>query len=134
MKKVIASVETSMVTMDHMNIGILILAAVAFLIITIIFLLNIKKLLSNISGSLKDPVTGKWSPKICTGFITSITIFIIHLVWIKAAFIKNDFSQLQPILIIDYAYLGSVFALRTVEKMQANKLGLNDKKDETTAP
>ena len=49
-------------------------------------------------------------------------IFIAHIVWLKSAFIKDDFSQLQPILIIDYSYLTAVYGLRTLEKMQDAKI------------
>lgn len=111
----------AMVKIDHLNIGIIILAVIAFIGITVIFLANSKKILSKVSGSLKDPVSGNWSGKIISAFMVSALIFIAHIFWLKSSFITNDFSKLENVLIIDYTYLTAVYGLRTVEKWQDAK-------------
>lgn len=115
-------IKASLITIDHVNIGVLALGGIALLIITVIFLRHSKAFLRNASDSLKDPATGKWSPKICTAFMASLVIFVAHLVWLKSAFITNNFSQLENILLIDYGYLTVAYGLRTAEKMQAKKI------------
>lgn len=117
----IKDIQNGVITLNHLNIGLIILACIAFFAIGIVFVFNSKKLYTLVSGSLKDPVTNRWSPKILTAFAISAMIVLSHIVWLKAAFIKNDFSQLQPILIIDYAYLTVAYGLRTMEKMQDKK-------------
>ena len=114
-------INNAMLKIDHLNVGLIILAAIAFIAIAIIFIRNSKKILSLVSGSLKDPVTGRWSPKIVTAFAISAMIVLSHIVWLKSAFINSDFSQLQPLLIIDYSYLTVAYGLRTMEKIQEAK-------------
>lgn len=127
------AIKQGVVTIDHINLGLLILGGVAFLAIAILFIKHSKAFLINVSDSLKDPITGKWSPKICVSFMVSLCIFLAHLVWLKSSFIANDFSKLENILLIDYGYLSIAFGLRTVEKMQANKLDANKTTDEPIA-
>lgn len=124
-----AQIVQGIVKMDHLNIGLLILAGISFLVITILFIFHSKKFLSHVSESLKDPVTGKWSPKICITFMASSLIFIMTIVWLKYAFVQNDFTQLQPIMIIHYSFIFSALAMKMAEKMQGNKLGLNGSTD-----
>ena len=131
--KRIEQIKGALVTIDHLNLGLLILGVIAFLAIAILFVKHSKALLINVSGSLKDSNTGKWSPKILTAFAISAMIVLMHIVWLKSAFIKNDFSQLQNILLIDYGYLSVAYGLRTVEKMQAKKIdSKNEKTDKPT--
>ncbi len=127
--KQIQNIKENILTLDHLNIGMVVLALIAFTAIAILFIMHSKALLSHVSGSLKDPNTGNWSPKILSAFAATLLIVLMHGVWLKSSFITGDFSQLQNILLIDYGYLTVAYGLRTVEKMQAKKI---DGKDETT--
>ena len=113
--------NTGMMKADHINIGVAILFIIAIGLILYVFFTNTKKILGLASGSLKDPVTGNWSPKVMTSFGVSLMIILTHIVWLKASFINNDFSKLEFMTVADYGYLTAVFSLRTIEKVQANK-------------
>ena len=132
----IKAMHTGVVTIDHINVFLLIAFGIGFLAITILAFIHSKTFISHISASLKDPITGSWSPKICTAFGAAITIFTTTMVWLKYAFVANDFSQLQPVLIIHYGYLFSAFTLRTAEKMQAKSIDskTNGSDDTTKQP
>lgn len=117
-----------MMKADHINIGVAILFVIAIILILYVFFTNTKKVLSLVSGSLKDPVTGNWSPKIMSSFAVSLMIVLTHIVWLKASFLNNDFSKLEFMTITDYGYLTAVFSLRTYEKVQASKNNTDDSK------
>ena len=127
----IKAMHTGVVTIDHLNVFVLIAACIAFLGILVFVLFHSKALITHISESLKDPKSGAWSPKILTAFMVSSTIFLAHITWLKYAYVANDFSQLQPILIIDYAYIVAAFGMKMAEKMQAKSI---DSKDANNNP
>lgn len=108
--------------MSHKHILLIACAGLFLLIGGTIFIFNYKKILSNISNSLKDPQSGNWSPKVVTACAVAGVIIIAQLVWVKYAFLHENFDQLQNLLLIDYGYLSVAFGLRTIEKMQATKL------------
>ena len=132
MKPTIQQATDAIVKLDHLNIGVIILALIAFAGILLVFLFNLKKVLTNVSGSLKDPITGRWSGKLLSAFAINGMIVLCHIVWLKYAFMKDDFSLLIPIMGLDYAYLTAVYGLRTLEKMQDNKLNKAVENDKGT--
>lgn len=133
MKKYIQPIQESIVKLDHLNIGLLILLAIAMIILVIIFIRNLSKILSGISGSVKDPKTGRWSGKLLSALAVTALIIFAHIIWLKHAFIAEDFALLPEILVIDYSYLALVYGLRTYEKRMDLKAKKDAPTDETTA-
>lgn len=128
MKKAVTHIQDTIVKLDHLNIGLLILLGIAIIIIAFIFFKNLNKILSGVSGSVKDPKTGRWSGKLLSALIVTFLIFVAHIVWLKHAFITEDFGLLPEILVIDYSYLALVYGLRTYEK----RMELKAKKENAT--
>ncbi len=118
----------------HKHILLMAVAGLVLLVAGIIFIFNYKKILSKISGSLTDPSTGNWSPKIITGCAAANALIVTYLVWLKSAYLKDDFSQLQFMVTALMAFITSQFVIKSIEKMQANKLGLNGETNSTNPP
>ena len=68
-----------------------------------------------------------FSARKLSAFTIVLCVFVAHIAWIKSAFIKEDFSLLEGILIIDYSFIGGLLGLTTYESLK--KQG-NDNGDE----
>jgi apolipoprotein N-acyltransferase len=63
-----------------------------------------------------------FSARKLTAFAIVLCVFVAHIAWIKSAFLKEDFSLLEGILIIDYTFIGGLLGMTTYEaiKKQGN--------------
>lgn len=128
----ISALKKGIVTIDHLNIGLIFFGLIMFVIILTFFFIHSRRFLQMFSGSLKDPVTGQWSPKICTGFMIASCVLLIHLTWLKSALATNDFSLAQMFITADYLMLGGIFGIKMAEKMQAKKIDGKEDPNTTT--
>lgn len=53
-----------------------------------------------------------------TAFAIVLCVFVAHIAWIKNAFIKNDFSLLEGLLIIDYGFVTTLLGMTTYEAIK----------------
>lgn len=54
-----------------------------------------------------------------------------HISWIRSSFIKEDFSLLSEILIIDYGFVSALLGMVVYENVQKNKTK-NETENEST--
>ena len=80
-----------------------------------------KELLIKLQSAFDTHSKG-FSARKLTAFAITLCVFVAHIAWIKSAFQKEDFSLLEGILIIDYAFIGGLLGLTTYEaiKKQGN--------------
>lgn len=62
-----------------------------------------------------------FSARKLTAFTIVLCVFVGHIAWIKSAFQKEDFSLFEGILVIDYAFIGSLLGMTTYENIKKNK-------------
>jgi hypothetical protein len=61
-----------------------------------------------------------FSARKLTAFTIVLCVFVGHIAWIKSAFMKEDFSLFEGILVIDYAFIGSLLGMTTYENIKKN--------------
>lgn len=82
-----------------------------------------KTFLDNLSGAFNTNVAG-YSARKLSAFWIIVLITIIHIWWLRHAYRKDDFSQLEAILLIDFSFVGTALGLTTIEtlsKLKNNK-------------
>ncbi len=99
-----------------------ILVIASIIAMAILVLIHLKKLISNVSASLKDPITGIWSPKLLTAFTFVLLTVVLELGWLKKAYIADVWTGMELILGFNFAYITASFGMRMAEKMQAKKI------------
>ena len=67
-----------------------------------------------------------FSARKLTAFTIVLCVFVAHIAWIKSAFIKEDFSLLEGILIIDYSFIGGLLGMTTYEAIKKQSNGNSD--------
>ena len=83
---------------------------------------------NNLSGSLKVG-HGGYSARKITSLFVMLMVLTAHIIWIKNCYVKDDFSLLSEVLIIDYGFVAALLGMTTYSQNIQNK-----KKDESTAP
>jgi hypothetical protein len=48
-------------------------------------------------------------------------VFAAHIAWIKNAFVKDDFSLFEGVLIIDYGFIATLLGMTTYEAIKKTK-------------
>lgn len=74
-----------------------------------------KEVINNLLNSFSDSKTG-YSSKRLSAFILMVCVTAIHIKWIA----KADFSQIEMVLSIDYAFIAALFGLSTYQKIKEN--------------
>lgn len=69
-----------------------------------------------------------FSARKLTAFAIVTCVFVAHIAWIKSAFIKEDFSLLEGILIIDYGFIGTLLGMTTYETIKKNQASKDEPK------
>jgi hypothetical protein len=70
-------------------------------------------ILTNLLKSFNGGVDG-YSSKKLTAFVIVLMVVITHIKWIKS----GDFSQLEMVLTIDYAFIASLFGMTTYQSLK----------------
>lgn len=73
----------------------------------------IKKLLASLDNSNYG-----WSARKLTAFAIVLMVILAHLKWLNLA----DLTQLGEILMIDYAFIASLFGMTTYQKIKSNDI------------
>jgi apolipoprotein N-acyltransferase len=76
-----------------------------------------KELLIKLQSAFDTHSKG-FSARKLTAFTIVLCVFVAHIAWIKSAFQKEDFSLLEGILIIDYAFIGGLLGMTTYESIK----------------
>jgi apolipoprotein N-acyltransferase len=84
-----------------------------------------KELLIKLQSAFDTHSKG-FSARKLTAFAIVLCVFVAHIAWIKSAFIKEDFSLLEGILIIDYSFIGGLLGLTTYESLKKQGNGNSD--------
>lgn len=84
-----------------------------------------KELLLKLQSAFDTHSKG-FSARKLTAFTIVLCVFVGHIAWIKSAFMKEDFSLFDSILVIDYAFIGSLLGMTTYENIKKNKDGNSD--------
>lgn len=71
-----------------------------------------KELINKIISSLDTHSTG-FSARKLSAFAVMLSVLTAHVAWLKKAFTTGDFSQLQGVLTIDYAFIAACLTLTT---------------------
>lgn len=79
-----------------------------------------KKILSNLNASFKFE-KGGYSARKLTSAAVMMLVIIAHVIWIKHCFVKEDFSLLSEVLIIDYGFVAALLGMTTYSQNQQNK-------------
>lgn len=80
-----------------------------------------KKILSDLIDSFRMNEVGFSSRKL-TAFVILILVMVIHIKWIMA----GNFSDIEMVLTIDYAFISALFGMTTFQNVKYSK-----KEDET---
>ena len=88
----------------------------------------IQKFIHWIKGSFENVPEGASARKLAS-FTILLCIVIAHTSWIKSSFIKEDFSLLPEILIIDFGFIATCLGMTTYQAVQKSKLDSPEKKD-----
>ena len=59
-----------------------------------------------------------FSARKLTAFAIVICVFVAHIAWIKNAFVKDDFSLFEGVLIIDYGFVATLLGMTTYETIK----------------
>ena len=94
---------------NKLLIGYIVLgiALIIGIIASVVIFKHFKAVLLWLRASLQDPETNNASSKRLSGLWGMILVTTLHIVWLKKAFMSNEFSLLPEIL---YADLGFVTA------------------------
>lgn len=74
-------------------------------------------MLKEIFNNLLDSFTGGnegYSSKKLTAFVITLLVIIVHVKWITL----GDFSQLQAVLTIDFAFIATLFGIGTYQSIK----------------
>ncbi len=74
----------------------------------------IKQLYDKFIGSLDNSMNGFSSRKL-TAFVLIAVVIAIHIKWLAL----GDFSNLEMVLTIDYAFIASLFGMTTYQSMKS---------------
>lgn len=72
-----------------------------------------------------DTNTKGFSARKLTAFAIVLCVFVAHIAWIKNAFVKDDFSLFEGVLIIDYGFISTLLGMTTYEAIKKNKVNDN---------
>ena len=75
-----------------------------------------KRIYEGILGSFDNEPKGFSSRKL-TAFILILMVVMVHIKWM----VLGDFSQLEMVLTIDYAFIASLFGMTTYSSMKAKE-------------
>lgn len=67
---------------------------------------------NNLSASLKFGQDGYSARKITSLFVM-LLVGTAHIIWIKHCFVKDDFSLLSEVLLIDYGFVAALLGMTT---------------------
>lgn len=62
-----------------------------------------------------------FSARKLTAFTIVLCVFVGHIAWIKNAFVKDDFSLFEGVLIIDYGFISTLLGMTTYESIKKGK-------------
>lgn len=71
-----------------------------------------------------------FSARKLTAFAIVLCVFVAHVAWIKNAFLKDDFSLFEGVLIIDYSFISGLLGMTTYEALKKK----NDSPEPTSTP
>jgi hypothetical protein len=80
-----------------------------------------KEFIRRILGSLDTVTKDGFSARKLSAFIIMVMIVAAHVAWLKKAFMENDFSLLEEVLMIDYSFVSLLLGLTTYETIKGNK-------------
>jgi hypothetical protein len=75
-----------------------------------------KKILSDLIDSFRMNEVGFSSRKL-TAFVIVILVMVIHIKWIMA----GNFSDIEMVLTIDYAFISALFGMTTFQNVKSSK-------------
>lgn len=75
-----------------------------------------KKILS----TLDTTTTGGFSARKVSAAIVMLCVFVAHIAWIKRAFMTDNFTLMESILAIDYAFVAACLGMTTYERIKTN--------------
>lgn len=55
-----------------------------------------------------------------SAFVMMCCIVAIHIAWLRKAFVENDFSLMESLLITDYAFVSALFGMTTYSTIKEN--------------
>ena len=86
-----------------------------------------KELYEKLLGSLDNKNDSGFSARKLTSLMTMILITMVHISWLKHAFINEDFEYLTEVLIIDELFVLLLLGIITLEQISKFKNGNNNK-------
>jgi len=87
-----------------------------------------KEIMDNILKSFNTRREGYSSRKL-TAFVIVLLVIIAHIKWL----IMGDFTHLEMVLSIDYAFIAALFGMTTYHSLKSNG-GKGNKKEEPENP
>ena len=94
--------------------------------------MNIKEILKNVIGSLNNKKNSGFSARKLTAVIIVFCIILIHISWLKHAFLREDYKFIVEILSIDSLFVLLLLGILTIEQVaklkNSNKNEIKDKK------
>ena len=79
--------------------------------------MKIKEILNNIAGSLDNKQNSGFSARKLTAAILMVCIILIHLSWLKHAFLREDYRFIVEILSIDSLFVLLLLGIVTIEQI-----------------
>ena len=76
-----------------------------------------KEFFRNLTASLTTNKDG-FSARKLSAFVVMACVIAAHIAWLKHSFLHDDFSQLQPVLIIDYGFVAACLGFVLYEKVK----------------
>lgn len=88
-----------------LGVVVVLCAAIVGIIGLYLFFKNMKTVIAWCKKSLEDPATGNASSKRLSGVWMMVLITLLHIVWLKKAFMTGEFALLPEILWADLAFV-----------------------------
>lgn len=77
-----------------------------------------KELLRKITASLDTVTKDGFSARKLSAFVIMACVVAAHVAWLKKAFLENDFTLLEGVLMIDYGFVSVLLGLTTYENLK----------------
>ena len=80
-----------------------------------------KNFITDLSDSFNNIAGKGWSGKKLTAFAITLCVVVTHFAWIRYCVVNSNFTQLEMILTIDYAFIATLFGINEYGKKTTKK-------------
>jgi hypothetical protein len=90
-----------------------------------------KELIRKVLGSFDTFTKNAFSARKLTALSIMLCVIVAHIAWLKHAFVKEDFTLLAEVLMIDYGMISLCLGMTTYEAIKNKK---NETKNSSDTP